>query len=293
MIYTLENEYVKIAVNTDGGELYSLYSKKTNTEYLRQGDPAYWSGRAYNLFPFIGRMMDGYFRYDGKNYPSRAHGLARYFAFTLETQTENSLTFLFTDNEKTREEYPFAFEFRTTFRLDGATLTTHYEVKNVDTRTLICAFGGHPGINIPFGKGVFEDYYLSFDKATDARRQLLAWGKPYMEDKAIPYPLENGTDIPLRHELFDNDAIILENTSGCVSVRSKADDRFVTMHFEDYPFIGFWQVFNPTAPYVCLEPWSALPAVDGIVVDLESKPHMTHVPAGQTASKAFTLEIHE
>ena len=89
MIHSLENESIKIEVNSQGAQLWSLYSKKTNVEYLWQGNPSVWSGRAYNLFPFIGRSYEGVFHYDGKEYPSRSHGLARYYEFSLEKRTEN------------------------------------------------------------------------------------------------------------------------------------------------------------------------------------------------------------
>ncbi len=294
MIYSIENEQLKVCVNSKGAELYSLYSKKTKTEYLWQGDPAFWHGRAYNLFPFIGRMVEGYYTYEGKKYPSRTHGLARYFEFALETQTENSLTFLFTDDEETHKEYPFDFEFRVTFILDGATLTTRYDVKNTDERTMICTFGGHPGVNVPFGKGCFEDYYLEFSKKTDTRRQLLDETNSFMANKSVPYEMADGVKIPLQHDLFLHDALILEDTSRCVSLKSTKDSRYVTMYFEDYRFVGFWQtVAVPDAPYVCLEPWDALPAIENTIVELESKPYMTHIPAGEKASKSFTLEIHE
>lgn len=293
MIYSIENEKLKVSVNSEGAELYSLYSKTSETEYLWQGGPAYWKGRAYNLFPFIGRMYEEKFRYDGKTYPSRIHGLARYFEFELESQTENSLLFLLKDNEETHKEYPFAFEFRVEFILNGAELVTRYEVTNTDNKTLICAFGGHPGINIPFGKGVFEDYYLEFSKKTDVKRQLLTETISFMADKAVPYELVDGTKLPLRHDIFCCDAIILQDTCSEVSIKSTKDPRYVTMKYGDFPFIGFWQVFNPTTPYVCLEPWSCLPGIDKLFVDLETKPHMTHVAVGGKAEKSFTLEIHE
>ncbi len=293
MIYSIENEKLKIEINSHGAELYSVYSKATDTEYLWQGNPEYWGGRAYNLFPLIGRTYEGFFRYDGKEYPSRTHGLARYFEFSLEKRTEDTLVFLFTDNEETHKEYPFAFEFRVFFTLTGNALQTRYEVTNVDERTLICCFGGHPGINIPFTNGAFEDYYLEFAAPDGVKRQLLSEGDRFMADKAIDYPLVEGNKLPLRHDLFHHDAVILQGTGGCVSVKSKTDSRYVTMRYEEYPFIGFWQVNNPTAPYVCLEPWSALPSIDGVIVDLESKPHMTHVPVRHKATMTFTLEIHE
>ena len=291
MMYSLENEHLKIAVNTDGAELYSLYSKKTNTEYLWQGDPAFWKGRAYNLFPFIGRMVEGRFLYNGESYASRTHGLARYFPFALETQTEDTLVFLLTDNEETHKEYPFAFEFRVFFTIKGSMLTVRYEVTNRDTRTLICAFGGHPGINVPFGKGKFEDYYLEFEKPNRVCRLLLEEGQPFMAEKSEEYPLVHGNTIPLTHGIFDNDAIILENTGGTVCLKSTKDSRYIKMWYKDYPFIVFWQVYKPNAPYVCLEPWSALPATVNELVELEGKPYMTYVPTGQKSSKSFTLEI--
>ncbi len=293
MIYSIENEILKISVNTDGAELYSVYSKRTNTEYLWQGDERFWKGRAYNLFPFIGRMVDGVYTYQGKNYTSRTHGLARYFPFQLEKQSENALVFLLNSSKEMQSEYPFAFAFRVSFLLNENTLTTKYEVTNTDDQTLICAFGGHPGFQIPFGKGEFEDYYLEFSQPTLARRQLCVEGRAFMANKTMEYPLVDGVKIPLRHDLFDNDAIILENTSGCVSIKSDQERKSITVRYPDFPFVGFWHIDKPNAPYVCIEPWSALPAVDGKIVELEGKPHMTHVPSGSTTSKSFVIEINE
>ena len=293
MIHTIENELLKIAVDTKGAQLMSVLSKKTGVEYIWQGDPAYWTGRAYNLFPFIGRMYEGVFTYENKTYPSRSHGLARYYEFVLEECNDNTLTFLFTDNEDTKKEYPFSFEFRVSFILNGNALTTKYIATNKDSREMLCAFGGHPGINIPFGNGAFEEYYLDFGKKTDVKRQLLAEGDMFMADKAVAYELVDGVKLPLKHDLFDHDAIILENSSGEVSVRCDKESRYVTMKYDEYPFIGFWHACKTDAPFVCLEPWSALPAIDGKVVELESKPHMTKIAPTASASKSFTLEFHE
>lgn len=292
MLYSLENEQIKIEVNSFGAQLFSLFSKKTQTEYLWQGDPAYWTGRAYNLFPFIGRMYEGVFDFQGTRYPSRSHGLARYFEFTLESKTDDCLTFLFLSNEETKKEYPFSFEFRARFRLDGSRLTTEYEVKNTDTQTLICAFGGHPGINVPFGKGAFEEYYLDFGAEQNPTQILLSESK-FLADKTAPYPLAEGRKLPLRHNLFDDDAVILKNSGGYVAVRCDKEERYVSMEYSDYPFIGFWHACKTDAPYVCLEPWSALPAVDGVIVDLETKPNMYHVPVGDSKVASFTIELHE
>lgn len=292
MIYTIENDILKIDVDSKGAQLFSVYSKKSNTEYLWQGNPAYWTGRAYNLFPFIGRMYNGVYTYQGTEYAIRPHGVARYNEFAIEEHSKNKLVFLLKDNEETYKEYPFHFEYRVIFEIKDNTLSVRQEAKNIDEKTLICGFGGHPGINVPFGNGAFEDYVLEFSKPTNASQQLLSENK-FMANQTVTYPLVDGVKLPLKHSLFDNDAVILENTSGCVAVRSDKESKVVKMYYDDFKYIGFWHACETDAPYVCLEPWSSLPATEGKIDDLEQKKDMFHIESGKTASATFTLEIIE
>ena len=67
MIYTLENDSLKVQVNSHGGELWSIQTKD-GAEYLWQGDEAYWKDRALNLFPYIARLTEGKYMLDGKTY---------------------------------------------------------------------------------------------------------------------------------------------------------------------------------------------------------------------------------
>ena len=293
MIYTIENKLLKVSVDTSGAQLHSVYSKASKTEYIWQGDPAYWSGRAYNLFPFIGRRYKNLYSYDGELYTSRPHGLARYYLFRIESRTATKLTMVFSDDDESLLEFPFRFEFRVEFTLEDAALKVRYIVTNLDDKTLICSFGGHPGINIPFGNGNFEDYYLEFSEKTNVQRQLLSISDRFMADKAVPYPLQDGVKLPLQHNLFDHDAIILSNTSREVYVKCDKEEKYVSLRYDDYKYIGFWHPGKTNAPFVCLEPWSALPATDGIIETLETKEDMTHVPAKESAEKSYVLEIHE
>ena len=54
MEYCLDNGTLSVRVSSLGGELQSV--KKDGKEYLWQGDPAYWDGKAPNLFPYIARL---------------------------------------------------------------------------------------------------------------------------------------------------------------------------------------------------------------------------------------------
>ena len=63
MIYTLENDSLKVQVNSHGGELWSIQTKD-GAEYLWQGDETYWKDRALNLFPYIARLTEGKYTLD-------------------------------------------------------------------------------------------------------------------------------------------------------------------------------------------------------------------------------------
>ena len=79
--------------------------------------------------------------------------------------------------------------------------------------------GGHPGFNIPMEEGLsFEDYELEFSRACEPQRILFSQ-ECFVEGKES-YELFEGRRIPLRHNLFDEDAIVLEKTSGEVLLHS-------------------------------------------------------------------------
>ena len=58
MLYTVKNDKLSLTVSDMGAEMQSLLSCD-GTEFLWQGDPAYWTGHAYIMFPICGRLTDG------------------------------------------------------------------------------------------------------------------------------------------------------------------------------------------------------------------------------------------
>lgn len=48
-----------------GAQLLSIRASD-GTECLWQGDPAYWSDRAPNLFPYVARLTEGKYYLDGQ-----------------------------------------------------------------------------------------------------------------------------------------------------------------------------------------------------------------------------------
>ena len=162
MLYTIENERLRVTLKSFGGEPISIYGKATACEYLWQGDAAYWAGQAPVLFPICGRLLDGYYTYEGKRYEMNLHGFARKMEMAVEEKTDTSITFRLTDNEESRRQYPFSFVYRVRYTLSGDTLEVAYSVENTDEKTLIFAFGAHPGFNVPLGNDKFTDYKIVF-----------------------------------------------------------------------------------------------------------------------------------
>ena len=296
MIYSIENEFLYVSVDTAGAQLASIRSKKTDVEYLWQGDKTYWGGRAYNLFPFIGRMTGGIYTYQGKTYSIRPHGLARYYEFALTEQTKTSMSFTLTheSGEDILSQYPFRFSFSVTFTLDENRLSVAYKAVNLeDERDMICTFGGHPGINVPFSDGAFEDYCLEFEQKTEVVQHLLSESK-FMSGKTAPAPLADGVRIPLDHDIFYNDALIFTNTCGVASLKKMgANTPRVKMRYDGFKYFAIWQAVDTDAPFVCMEPWQSVCSTDKIVDDLEQKEDMLHIPPHQESTAGFSLEIIE
>ena len=113
----LSNGIIKAEIAELGAELQSL--QKGDVEYLWDGRPEYWNGRAPILFPICGGLADDEYEYDGKRYTLAKHGFARSKKFTVESAGRDFAVFVLRDDEKTRESYPFAFEFRARFALVG------------------------------------------------------------------------------------------------------------------------------------------------------------------------------
>lgn len=78
---SLENDILKVQINTHGAELCAIYHKKTQLEYLWNGNPTYWKRHAPVLFPIVGKLKENQCVIDGKTYEMNQHGFARDMEF--------------------------------------------------------------------------------------------------------------------------------------------------------------------------------------------------------------------
>ena len=289
MLYTIENKKLKVEIASLGAELMSVKSKADDCEYLWQGDAKYWASRACVIFPICGRLVDGCYTYEGKKYEMNLHGFARKREFTMVDQKADSITFELCADDETRAMYPFEFTFRVTYTLDGNKLLNSFTVVNNGEKVLPYAVGGHPGFNVPLDKNdKFEDCYLVFGEKCEPETFLLA-PSCMLSGETAPFKLKCGTRLPLTHDLFDNDAIFLKNTAKSITIKSRNSKKSLTVEFADFDYVGLWHAMKSDAPFLCIEPWTGLPATDGKQDDFATKQAMKYLDGGKSAKYEFTI----
>lgn len=290
MTYEIMNNLLDVTVDTLGAELQSI-TGANGTEYLWSGNPAYWDGRATNLFPICGRLYGGSYTCNGKTYSMPLHGFARNMQFSVREHTKQKIVLEMSACNETRAIYPFDFNLKISYTLDGGRLVCVMRAENTGTDVLPFSLGGHPGFNVPLSAGLrFEDYYLEFDRACQPEKLVLSENH-FATGCYEPYELEDGRRIRLEHSLFDHDGIFLTGTPGTVTLKSDLDNRAVRLTCRDMTHLGFWHASGTDAPFICIEPWHGLPALEGVTDDFATKAGMIRLPAGERYDFTYELEI--
>ncbi len=290
MMLMIQNEYICLTVDTLGAEMMSLRSAD-GTEYLWQGNAAYWKDRSPHLFPFIGRLTKNSYCYRGKQYPMEIHGFASKMEFEPVEQGCDYLILELRSTIMTISRYPFDFTFRVIYALNGNKVEVVYQVENRGERYMPFGVGGHPGFRVPLIDGEsFTDYELEFTTACKPDRVGFT-PNVYLSGKDEAYPLSEDKKIDLRHDLFDDDAIILKNMAREITLRSKISRHGVCVSYPDMPYLGIWHRPKTEAGYVCIEPWSSLPSRQDVVEEISCKSDMIQLAPQKTFETQWTITI--
>ncbi len=294
MIYSIENDKIKVQISDKGAELQSIYGKNSKFEYLWQaGVEGLWKSRATNLFPVCGRLLDGKYTYGGKEYQMTLHGFVKLMIFNVVEKSDDRIVFEVKDDEETLKIYPFKFSFKVIYSLDGATVRTEYLVENTGNLDLPFSVGGHPGFALPFEEGLdFTDHYIEFEKAKKRARIDMSDRVLYL-GTVTDYPMEGDKIIRLKHELFNADAIFLSDDYGSVSIKSDKSNKFVKLTFNDITHVGFWQTYGENTNFVCIEPWHGIPAYEGKMDDFATKNEFIHLKDGEKYSFIYDVTVSE
>ncbi|WP_240397464.1 aldose 1-epimerase family protein [Lactobacillus crispatus] len=292
MDYTIKNNMIEVVISDHGAEVQSVKGAHTGEEYMWQADPEIWGRHAPVLFPIVGRLKNDEYKYQGKTYHMGQHGFARDCDFEVENHTQESITFLLKDNEKTREMYPFKFEFRVNYNLMNNLLEENFSVVNKSDETMIFGVGGHPGFNLPVNNGEEkEDYY--FDMHPSIARVKIPLKGAYLDwnNRSLA---STDSFIGLSDELFKDDAFIYElhGHDNKVSLRTDKSKIQINGWTRNAPYVGIWSQYPNTANYVCIEPWWGIADREDADGELEHKYGMNHLEPGKEYQAGFSITYH-
>ena len=290
MKVTIRNDRLTVSVDSLGAELSSVRSSD-GIEYLWQGDPAHWRGRAPILFPYVGRLRNGRAESACGLIQGEGHGFARRMEWELTDKNDSAVTFTLHDNENTRKGYPYAFSLSLTYMLEGRALTEIYTVHNPGTVSLPYCIGGHPAFNVPLcGNEKFEEYFVLFDRkeTADCPQVDMAQGLILSERNRF---LSSSDRFALNHVLFRGDALIFDRLQSThVRLCSSVSGRGVELDMAGWNILGIWSPAKD-APFVCLEPWTGCATREDEDDCFEHKTGMTLLAPGERAEKRFSLRF--
>lgn len=290
MKHQLENNFLSIAVNDDGGELVSIFDKEKDREILWQADPAYWKRHAPILFPTVGKSHGNYILHKSVKYPASQHGFARDSRFTVVRETETSITHQLVSSPETLKIYPFDFVLEITHTLEGRNVKVGWFVENRGEDIMYFTIGGHPAFRVPILPGTKQtDYQLLFHRDT-LQYKLLDTATGTLETEPVyDLPLKDQR-CPVAENMFAKDALVFDYQIEWAGIGLPDGSPYLSLSCPGFPNFGIWAA--PNAPFICLEPWDGRCDNKGFQGELKDKPGIIALTSSETYHKEYTITVY-
>ncbi|MCL2883910.1 MAG: aldose 1-epimerase family protein [Oscillospiraceae bacterium] len=288
----IENSRLSVEVNPLGAQMTSLYDKQNARELLWQPRADVWGDQAPLLFPFVGRLKNERYVYNGRTYHIPIHGFALASRFEAAQESDTAMAFTLRSSDATKEMYPFDFTLTVRFSLRGDTLLKEHTVKNRGDGPLYYELGGHEGYNLALNAGEhMAQYALRFDAAlvfthTTDERVMFRPG-------TAEVPLQNGV-LPLSMKTFKDDALVLDARAGeSATLLDSRGQPVLTVRYAGFPYLGIWTKYLPfDTNYVCIEPWSSLPDGNYLGGEIEEKENIRKLEAGAKEMLGYSVKVY-
>ena len=279
-LITIKSDLITVTISSKGAEIQSILDRN-GIERMFDGDPKFWTGRAPILFPVAGSFKDDGYEWHGKWYPMPKHGFISSLEWQVEDVKDSQVTFLL---QEKHEGFPFEYDLRAIYALEGSRLDVTYAVTSRDERPFCFSIGSHEAYATPGG---IQDYEIVFDEVETLRHSELIGS---LNGHGTVTILENTRVLPLTYDYFQADALVFRTIkSRGVTLRTRKNNRTIRVDFPDCPFLLLWT--RPNAPYICIEPWCNGPDFIDAPAAIDQKPGFTRVEKGQTVKKHHAITI--
>ncbi|HEY9827981.1 MAG TPA: aldose epimerase [Stenomitos sp.] len=214
------------------------------------------------LFPICGNLPNDTYVYDDQSIPLRQHGFARDLPWQVIHHTPTSIEIALESNDLTLPYYPFDFQVKIAYQLQGPRLTLECEIANRGLVKMPFSLGFHPYF------AVEDKSLVSFDiPATQMFDHLTRQHGPF-----------NG-EIPVSTSEVDAAFFPVSQTVA----RLKGEPTIELTYDPIFTTLVVWTL--QSKPYICLEPWTAQRNALNTGIDLQwVEPH-------QSRHAAVTLTV--
>lgn len=289
MKHFIENEYLRIGVESLGAQLCSLVHKSKHKEFLWQANPEFWAFHSPVLFPVVGNCIQNKILVDGIEYPMKRHGFARHSEFKLIESKDQKLVFSLEYSNESLEIYPFRFTLRVEYILLGKQLEVRFEVVNKDNKPVLFSLGAHPAFNVPLNEDeTYSDYYIEFEEDEDLKQELFN-DSGFFTGTSKPFTLIN-RKLGLNETLFNDGALVFKSlNSRKLILKSLSSPDSVELNFKDFNSLGIWAI--PGVPFVCIEPWLGYADSEGNLQEFKYKEGIITLERDNTFNAAYSIAI--
>ncbi len=283
MLYTIQNEQLKVVINDFGAEITSVVFQ--GKERLWQNENGGWTGHAPIMFPACGSCE---VVVNGKLYEHFLHGFARKNTFSVSQQSAQSITFSLASNAQTKQLYPYDFQLRFTYSIDGNALTIKHEAFNPSNEPIFCAFGSHESYQLD---GDVNGYVIDFEKEenldtclhTPDTGKLTGEIKSFGKQKVFALPadfLQEGRTLIFK-DLY-SEQVALKTLSGKLCAE---------INFKGFKNLLFWRPHG--AKMICIESWQNLPdKVGEELIEFSQKAGIEQIAPKQTKTAERTIKYY-
>ena len=217
------------------------------------------------LFPIFGRLQDGKYTWEGREYEMAIHGFAHTSPWQVAEHTSDTLRLVLEANEETLQQYPFSFRVTLTFRAEETSLTLKQRYENLSSNPMPYNYGFHP-------------YFLTKSLENMA---VEATANTFWDFAAGQKTFGHGSvSLRLPEGAPETGAVFLGVQSPTV-LHNVSEHRRLTMEFDEtYPTQVLWHMAGK--PFLCVEP------VNGTANGLNTGVYLTLAP-GETRESYVTF----
>ena len=188
------------------------------------------------LFPIFGRLQDGKYRWEEKEYSMEIHGFGHTSSWQVAEQTKDTLRLVLEANAATLAQYPFDFRVTLTFSLDEDGLTISQTYENPGAAPMPYNYGFHP-------------YFLT-ERLEDIRVETTAKTLIDFAVGAKPFG-HDSIRLTTRENAFETGAALMGVTGP--TILHWDDGRKLTMEFdESFHSHVLWTLTG--MKFLCVEP---------------------------------------